>query len=120
MNVEKYALIEATRHNKTELAHMLLEIPGIDLNVTDWDGKTPLHFATKYDVSMVKKLLDMGADPNRLTSCGKSPFEEACRRGLAEVIEHFIKAGSPIINPRNRSGETALHQCFLYGHFDCI
>ena len=66
-NVEKYPLIEAVRGTKTEVTNILLQIPGIDLNVANHDGRTPLHYAARNDQDLVKKLLQMGADATRLT-----------------------------------------------------
>ena len=43
----------------------LLQHPGIDINITDKDGKTPLQRAiTKGNKKIIEKLLTNGANPN--------------------------------------------------------
>lgn len=48
---------------------ILADIPGINVNLRNKQGDTPLHLAVKYEedpevaISMVDILLDSGADP---------------------------------------------------------
>lgn len=57
------ALTCAVRMESTEIAMMLLEIPGVDINVKCINGRNPVWWAAcnKNDV-LLQKLLDMGAD----------------------------------------------------------
>jgi len=48
---------------------------GINPNIQDVDGSTPLHIATRYgNLDVVELLLEYGADPNVKDNKGKTPL----------------------------------------------
>jgi len=60
--VKGSVLTIAVRHSHTEFALMLMDIPGIDLNVTNCNKRNPVWFAAaNHDKVVLDKLLELGA-----------------------------------------------------------
>jgi ankyrin repeat protein len=67
----------ASTYDSTRLEHlaMMLAVPGIDVNVADAAGQTPLHIAAMTDsVEAVDALLRAGADPTRALTSPLRPW----------------------------------------------
>lgn len=122
------ALHEAARHSHIEIADYLLSMRA-DLNAQTFHGATPLYEAEKYngrDSTMVRYLLSMGALrleakanlrggnasrqdktlPNRLAGEGR----------MDELNQLFDLEGPTIINVKDASGWTPLHEAARFGH----
>ena len=83
---------------------------GGDVNVADSDGNTALWVATtESDVSVVRALLEAGADPNvqSRTPGGYTPLHMAASNGLIEAAEVLLQHGADV-TIRNSQGQTAL------------
>jgi len=85
---------------------------GADVNVADSDGSTALWVATtESDVSVVRALLEAGADPNvqsrSLGFWGYTPLHMAAMNGLIEAAEVLLQHGADV-TIRNGQGQTAL------------
>jgi ankyrin repeat protein len=84
------ALHEAARRNKIEIAEALTSVKGVKLNEVDREGKTPLHVAAEVDApSVVRLLLQRGADQSIKALDGTTPLALAERRGFKETVEAF-------------------------------
>ena len=113
-HIEGTALQEAVkwkgdeRHGVPEERHaeaieLLLE-NGADPNIADYRGLTPLHCAAlKADKFLVRRLLDVGADPNssKINACGwgDAPLHEACtlkKKESAACVQMLIQAGARV------------------------
>jgi len=79
-----------------------------DVNATQPDGMTALHWATYHDdADTVKKLLAAGADPKAANRYGVTPLALACTSGNTAIVEMLLDAGA---DPRAAlpGGETPL------------
>src|SRR5688572_3314577 len=112
-------LIDAVKAGNNTAAVTLLQ-KKIDVNTTEADGTTALHYAVRNDdLALVDRLLRAGADAKAATRYGATPIALACENGSAAVVERLIKAGvSP--NATGRLGETPLHLCARTGKPDAV
>lgn len=131
------SLHNAVRTNNIEEIQKLLQKHGVDVNVRDSLGNTPLHL-TK-DKSIASLLLNAGAQPNLQNvegdtalnswhvlnvenfACFTSPSDQleitglfSDHRKLLDIISLLLEAGtSP--NIQNKHGYNSLHSLFVYG-----
>lgn len=81
---------------------------GVDLNVKDAAGRTPLMRAVIVkDELIAEALLDAGADPNVKDEYQESPFLRASANGLTGALQAFINDGANV-HELSRMGGTAL------------
>ena len=74
-------LIEAIKDQNHETVHALLE-QQVDVNASEGDGATALHWAVvRDDVELVERLLRAGADVNAANDYGVTPVSLACTNG---------------------------------------
>ena len=80
----------------------------MDVNDTDVDGTSALHWAVhRDDVNAVDLLLGAGAKASATNRYGVTPLSLACINGNARIVDHLLKAGSDP-NTRSADDETAL------------
>jgi ankyrin repeat protein len=104
---------------------------GVDVNVQDDLGRTPLHFAAykgristtpvedrkpgepdpgNYKTAeMVEALLEAGADVNILDNDGSNALMESVPNGNADIVQLLLNAGAKR-DVENRHGDTALSE----------
>ena len=112
-------LIDAVKKADARTARTLISAK-IDVNATDADGSTALHWATQRDnADLVGLLLASGANPKIATRYKITPMFLACMNGNAAIIERLLKAG---VDPNSTAeeGETALMTASLTGKPDAI
>jgi uncharacterized protein len=81
---------------------------GADVNATQADGTTPLHWAAyKVDTEIATLLLAKGAKANVRNSFGSTPLGEAVKVANADLVKALLKAGADA-NSANEDGQTAL------------
>ena len=117
-------LFQALRQRDRKALEALLQA-GVDLNaecdnreMNDWTGKTPLVCALEWgETEIAAMLLRAGADPDRRTAKGMSPFavwiEQGCRisdgmERFAPVMELFEERGWHPDAPQTGKDERAL------------
>jgi uncharacterized protein len=92
----------------------------VDLNATDTDGSTALHWAVRQDdVETAKLLISSGADVKTANRYGVTPLSLACLNGNAAIIESLLKAGADP-NSALPGGETALMTAARTGKVDAV
>jgi len=90
---------------------------GVDPNIQDNSGWTPLHRAA-FDgrLEIVKFLLEHGADPNIQDNYhGNTPLHDAAVNGHLEVVKLLLEHGADP-NIQNNYGDTPLHRAAFEGH----
>ena len=101
------SLVEAAKANDSAGALALVKDKA-DVNATESDGTTPLHYAVYHDdVALVESLLKAGAKASVTNSYGSTPLSEAAVRGNPRVIEMLLKAKADP-NQGNADGQTPL------------
>jgi ankyrin repeat protein len=74
-----------------EVKRLVLDC-GLDPNVKDGFGNTPLHnAASEGHLEVVKLLLERGADPNVKGRSGETPLHYAARRGRLDVVKLLLE-----------------------------
>lgn len=60
-------------------------------------GGTPLMWAVRQNnIEFVKRLIELGADPNKDDEVGRSPLEIACFFGYHGIAEYLLESGAQI------------------------
>ena len=67
------------------------------------------------DVHLTKRLVDAGADLNRVDFTGHSALIEAAIKGKTSTVEYLIKAGAKL-DLLNRANLSAADLALGYGH----
>ena len=112
------ALVEAVKNGDKASVQTLLE-QQIDVNVSDPDGTTALHWAAHGDdPEILHLLIRAGANVNASNDYGVTPLFLACTNGNAAIVERLLKAGA---DPESRTaGETALMTAARTGAVDAV
>ena len=107
-------LVDAVQRHDVETATALLA-EGADVNATQPDGATALHWAAHWQaVDLATRLLRGGATVDALNDLGVSPLSVACRNGSDRMVTALLDGGADarVAEP---SGETALMTCARAG-----
>jgi ankyrin repeat protein len=87
-------LVDAARSADTEAVRRLLQ-GKIDVNATEPDGTTALHWASyRDDVTSAQLLLRAGANPNAANDLGATPIWAASVNGSAAMVRVLLEAGA--------------------------
>jgi ankyrin repeat protein len=102
-----------------EVARKLIEYDPAYINAKDGDGWTPLYWASEghnfKDGSVLRLLLEHGADINVRTKAGRTPLHRASYNGALEVVRLLLEHGSGV-KVKDKFGETALQNAAEEGH----
>ena len=86
-------LEEVVYKNDIAVFDAMLE-SGMDVNMQNKYGWTPLHIAIRRDRrEMVEKLLEKGADINKVDGVGWTPLMEAIMDDMPELCEYLVNQG---------------------------
>ena len=115
------ALHWAARNNDIETAEMLL-YAGANVGATTRLGAyTPLLIAARSgSADMVKKLLEVGADPASPTSHGATPLILAAISGQVEAVRALLDHGAEIDARESAMGQTALMSAAAFDRSDVV
>ena len=84
---ENYEFIAAARGENIDLVNKLLDA-GSDVNATQGDGATALHWAAhRNNLELVQLLIEAGADVNIANELGATPLWLATLNGSAPIAE---------------------------------
>lgn len=100
-------LLDAAKSGNKEALKSLLQ-KGANVNVTEGDGATALHWAAYHDdLDSADLLIRAGAKVNAANDLGVTPLWMACENGSEAMVRRLLAAGA---NPNAKLtlGETAL------------
>jgi uncharacterized protein len=112
-------LIEAVKKTNVRIVQTLLQQKA-EVNMTDADGSTALHWAAQKDsVEIADLLLRAGANAKATTRYGVTPLFLASMNGNAAIVGKLLDAGADA-NTATPDGETALMTAALTGKVEAI
>lgn len=93
--------------DKPEIARMLISAQGVDINIQNKNGQTPLYQAVICNKpKIVRMLLSAGADTNIKDEHGETPLYQAVMKDKPEIVRMLLSAGADI-NIQNENEKTA-------------
>src|SRR5262245_9691375 len=107
-------LIKAVKNKDLTTVRALLK-QRVDVNATEGDGTTALHWAShRDDLGIADALIRSGAHANAANDLGATPLHLACTNRSAPMVERLLAAGG---NPNASllNGETVLMTCARAG-----
>ncbi|XP_053452227.1 ankyrin repeat domain-containing protein 31 isoform X2 [Nycticebus coucang] len=115
MNKELTSIIQLDQREEKESSHK----PGMKtagINKRHAKGESQLHLAARRgNLSMVKSLIESGADVNLKDNAGWTPLHEASNKGSNDIIVELLKAGANV-NCENLDGILPLHDAVANNH----
>ena len=116
---EESTLADAAEMGNGALVRELIE-DGADINLTQVDGMTALHWSVYHDDADTARLLvQAGADVNAENRYGIPPLSLAATNGNADVIALLLDAGADA-NVSLRGGETVLMTAARTGNLAAV
>ena len=115
-------LIDAVKKSDVRAVKTLIasKLDRVDVNATELDGSTALHWAAQRDnLELVEVLLGAGANPKVSTRYKITPMYFAAMNGNAAMIARLLKAGVDV-NSTAEEGETALMTASRTGRPDAV
>jgi cytohesin len=98
----------AALNGQKEVVELLLKA-GVEVDIQDKDGDSPLHWAADGHPDVVEFLLSHGADPNSRDQDGETPLHEAAGGGLQKVVEILLDKGADP-NAKDNRGRTPMQR----------
>ena len=112
-------LADALEKDDIKAAAALLA-QGVDVNLTQADGGTALHWAAHWnELAIGKRLLSSGAKANAVNDYGVSPLFLAATNGSAPMVEVLLAAGANA-NAALPTGVTVLMTAARSGRVDVL
>ena len=94
-------LITAAANGDLDEVNMLVQLGNVDINVGDYDKRTPLHLACgEGHMSIVQALVMSGANVNAEDRWGGTPLDDAVRCGQKAIITLLKKSGAKFGGPQ--------------------
>jgi ankyrin repeat protein len=119
-NVGYTALFHALDARYDEIAELLVNQPGLDLNARGKNGVTLLHRFVWLDrIDIVKNLVERGADVNAQDGDGDIALHGAAESGNVEMMDVLMKKGTDV-NAKNKVGGTPLMWAAVYGNEEAV
>ncbi|CAG9319899.1 unnamed protein product [Blepharisma stoltei] len=113
-------LFHAILEDNKKFVEFLLS-KGVNPNITNKIGETPLHHAADNSLLEIASLLiRYGANPNSVTIEGEIPLHNAAFRGDKYMVELLLSNNSEPNKKNNFLGRTPLHYAAEYNSIDCI
>src|SRR5687767_12709756 len=112
-------LVDAATRADREAVRLLIQ-QRVDVNATQPDGTTALHWAARRDdLETARLLIRAGAKVDTATRYGVTPLYLAAVNGSAGMIDALLRAGADA-NTANPGGETVLMTAARAGRVDAV
>ena len=100
----------AAMHSRPSTLDYLCKQPGIDVNIRDDAGQTPLTLAVKKgNIDAIELLCQQpGIDINVRDNLGQQPLQLAVKLNHAATVEHLCQQPGIALNARDEIGQTPL------------
>ena len=118
-STKRLGLFKACRHGSNLKFLQWLQGKGIDFNVRDGDGWTPLMYACASGSLQLVRWLCEHADTTMRVDM-HTILSVAARAGHAEVVRHLVLVAKVKVDERVVSGKTALHIACKKGHVETV
>jgi len=93
---------------------------GVEVNMADGAGITPLHLAAmRGHAKIVRTLLAAGAEVMAPDAAGRTPLHYAASSGATDVISALLEAGAEV-NAVDASGQTPLHYAARWARSEAL
>ncbi|MBD0390989.1 ankyrin repeat domain-containing protein [Wolbachia endosymbiont of Pentalonia nigronervosa] len=115
LNDKLFSAVQAKDYDKVK---SLIE-QGAEVNATDSNGKTPLHYAASLSLDIVKYLVAQGADINARDNDEMTPLHDAARFHL-DVVKYLVAQGADINARDNDYGYTPLYTPVFASDLDTV
>ncbi|KAG5886160.1 hypothetical protein JTB14_024840 [Gonioctena quinquepunctata] len=114
-------LLLASISGNSEVVEYLLN-QNFDVDVTDYFGKTSLHYAANRGyLNIVLLLMNRQANVNIKDNEKNTPLHLACTNGQENCVRALIYSSREVeLNIGNYSGETPLHLATIWGYYEII
>ncbi|KAI2656228.1 Ankyrin repeat and protein kinase domain-containing protein 1 [Labeo rohita] len=113
-------LIVAVLHKFYEISSLLTDC-GADVNLSDGDQWTALHFAAQAgDDRSVRLLLDNKAKADPKEKDGWTPLHLAAQNGYEHIVRILLRRLDAVDEQEQQSGRTPLHVACIYGYVNIV
>jgi ankyrin repeat protein len=113
-------LVDAIRSGDKAGVRALLK-QRVNVNATEPDGSTALHWAVQAnDPETVELLLRAGADPRTANRFGATPLSVAAEGASGAIVQKLVEAGADANAPVTSFGQTPLMTAARYGNTDAV
>ena len=94
---------------------------GASVNIADWAGHTPLHWACYFDaVAISNSLLDHGASASARDRHQRTPLHSAAERNSLRCLELLIQNSSLSVDVVDVDGFSPLHYAARASAIECV
>lgn len=120
IRAEKNGLMHCAAYNgQIDIIEYLMS-EGIDVNIKDEEGKTPIYYATKKGkFKAIKYLYEHGADLKTQDDKGDTLMHIAARKGKVHIIQWLLDKDVPV-DSRNFEGKTPVNGAAQKGKLSII
>jgi hypothetical protein len=116
-------LLAAAYSGNFEVVRILIKYDPADISARSENRSTPLHWASTghhfNDGSVLRLLLEHGADINALDKRGWTPLFVASINGALEVVRLLLEHGADV-EAKDNNGKTALQKAADQGHDEVV
>ena len=114
------AIVDAAMNGDLKTVRTLVR-QAVDVNATQPDGMTALHWAVeRHDLPMMNALLEAGAKHDLTNRTGASPLYLAATNGDAAAIARLLAAGADANAPLTAEGESVLMLASQTGNAEAV
>jgi ankyrin repeat protein len=118
-NATPVKLVDAVRNGDKPAVRLLIQ-QHTDVDATEADGTTALHWATRLDdIQAAQMLIGAGANVKVANRYGVTPLYLACKNGSGPMVDTLLKAGADA-NAALPEGETVLMMAARAGNLDAV